>query len=85
MGKKVIRLTENELRKLVSEATCQVLDEIGGKTYASVHNATMRADSLIIPYKTKYLLHCQNLRGAAAILVFDLKQLYKLAPQTTIF
>ena len=116
MRKKVIRLTENELRKLISEATCQVLDEIDGKTYSRVHNATMRAqqdvlnsisnspqgkpnmdviirgidldsraaDSVITPYKTKYLFHCQNLRGAAAILVFDLKQLYKLAPQTTI-
>lgn len=110
------RLTESELRQLVSEATTQVLSEIDGKTYARMHNATMRAqqdvlsnisnspqgkpnmdvivrgidldssatDSLITPYKTKYLFHCQNLRGAAAILIFDLKQLYKLATQPTI-
>lgn len=38
-------------------------------------------DSLFSPFRTKYLFHCQNLRGAAAITIFDLKQLYKLTPQ----
>ena len=42
------------------------------------------ADSLITPFKTKYLFHCQNLRGAAAITIFDLKQLYELTPQKAI-
>ena len=42
------------------------------------------ADSLITPFKTKYLFHCQNLRGAAAITIFDLKQLYELTPQKEI-
>ena len=36
------------------------------------------ADSLISPYKTDYLFHCQNLRGAAALTVFELEQLYLL-------
>lgn len=42
------------------------------------------ADSLISPFKTKYLFHCQNLRGAAAIVVFDLKLLYELTSQKAI-
>ena len=42
------------------------------------------ADSLITPFKTKYLFHCQSLRGAAAITIFDLKQLYELTPQKAI-
>ena len=42
------------------------------------------ADSLITPFKAKYLFHCQNLRGAAAITIFDLKQLYELTPQKAI-
>lgn len=42
------------------------------------------ADSLITPYKTDYLFHCQNLRGTAAILIFNLEQLYELTPQKTI-
>ncbi len=106
-------LTKDELRELVAEAT---INEIDGKTYARVHNATIKAqkdvlnnvavspqgrqnmdvivrgidldpraaDSLISPYKTKYLFHCQNLRGAASILIFELKQLYELTPQKAI-
>lgn len=42
------------------------------------------ADSLITPFKTKYLFHCQNLRGAAAITIFELKQLYELTSQKAI-
>jgi len=42
-------------------------------------DAEQYADSLIAPFKTKYLFHCQNLRGAAAITIFDLKQLYELS------
>lgn len=37
-------------------------------------DAEQYADSLIAPFKTKYLFHCQNLRGAAAITIFNLKQ-----------
>jgi len=36
------------------------------------------ADSLISRYKTEYLFHCQNLRGAAAITIFSLQELYCL-------
>ena len=36
------------------------------------------ADSLITPFKTDYLFHCKNLRGAAAITIFNLKELYCL-------
>ena len=39
------------------------------------------ADSLIRPYKTDYLFHCQNLRGTAAITIFNLEELYELTPQ----
>ena len=35
-------------------------------------------DSLITPYKTVYLFHCADLVGTAALLVFNLTQLYKL-------
>ncbi len=36
------------------------------------------ADSLITPYKTKYTFHCKNLRGAAALTIFELQELYCL-------
>ena len=42
------------------------------------------ADSLITPYKTDYLFHCQNLRGTAAITIFHLDELYELTPQKAI-
>lgn len=42
------------------------------------------SDSLISPFRTKYLFHCQNLRGVAAITIFDLKQLCVLTPQKAI-
>lgn len=116
MAKKIIRLTEQELRNLIAEATAEVLNEIDGKTHARVHNATIKAqqdlinnipmspqgkpnmdviarginldpraaDSLISRFKTKYLFHCQNLRGTAAITIFNLKELYELTPQKAI-
>ena len=116
MAKKIVRLTESELRNLIQEATAEVLSEIDGRTYSRVHNATMQAqkdlvnnipmspqgrpnidviqrgikldpkaaDSLITPFKTKFLFHCQNLRGTAAITIFDLKELYELTPQKAI-
>ena len=56
MAKKLIRLTESELHNIILEATNDVLKV---------------ADSLITPFKTKYLFHCQNLRGAAAITIFE--------------
>ncbi len=39
------------------------------------------ADFLILPYKSDYLFHCQNLRGTAAITIFNLEELYELMPQ----
>ena len=42
------------------------------------------SDSLITPYKGDYLFHCQNLRQAAALLVFSFNQLYLLNPQKAI-
>lgn len=111
MAKKIIRLTEEEFREVIYNAVNKSLNEIGGKTHAVVHNATMKAqqdmlngintskhnrrnldvinrginiskraaDSLITPYKTDYLFHCTDLLGTAALLVFNLTQLYKLS------
>lgn len=112
MTKKIVRLTDFELRNLIQEATAEVSSKIDGKTHSRIHNATKdlvnnipaspqgrpnidvmqrgikldprAADSLITPFKTKYLFHCQNLRGTAAITIFDLKELYELTPQKAI-
>ena len=43
MAKKVIRLTEEEFRRVIYNAVNVSLNEIGGKTHAIVHNATMKA------------------------------------------
>ena len=43
MAKKVIRLTEEEFRRVIYNAVNGSLNEIGGKTHAIVHNATMKA------------------------------------------
>ena len=43
MPKKIIRLTEEEFKKVIYNAVNETLNEIGGKTHAVVHNATMRA------------------------------------------
>ena len=42
------------------------------------------AESLIAPFKTDYLFHCDDLLGTAALLVFDLKELYKLSSKEAI-
>lgn len=43
MGKKVIRLTESELKDMIYEAVMPVLNEIDAATYARVHKATKKA------------------------------------------
>ena len=43
MGKKIITLTESELKEMIYNAVLPILNEIGAKTYAIVHQATNRA------------------------------------------
>lgn len=43
MGKKVIRLTESELKEMIYEAVIPVLNEIDAATYSRVHRATNQA------------------------------------------
>ena len=43
MGKKIITLTESELKEMIYNAVLPMLNEIGAKTYATVHQATNRA------------------------------------------
>lgn len=43
MGKRVIRLTESELKEMVYEAVIPVLNEIDAATYSRVHRATNQA------------------------------------------
>ena len=43
MAKKIIRLTEDEFKRVIYNAVNESLDEIGGRTHAIVHNATMKA------------------------------------------
>ena len=43
MGKKVIKLTESELKEMIYEAVIPVLNEIDAATYARVHRATNQA------------------------------------------
>ena len=43
MSKKVIRLTESELKEMVYEAVIPVLNEIDAATYSRVHRATNKA------------------------------------------
>jgi hypothetical protein len=45
MGKRVIKLTECELRQMIYEAVLPVLNEIDADTYSRVHKATNRAKS----------------------------------------
>lgn len=76
------KLTKNELHRLILEATKGASDvDVIEK---SITLDLAAADALIVPYKTKYLFHTQNLRGTAAIAIFDLKQLYELTPQKAI-
>ena len=43
MTKRVIRLTESELRQMIYEAVMPMLSEIDAKTYSRVHNFTNKA------------------------------------------
>ena len=43
MVKKIIRLTEEEFKRVIYNAVNESLEEIGGRTHAIVHNATMKA------------------------------------------
>ena len=43
MAKKVIRLTEDELKQLIKEATARVMNEMDAPTYSRIHNTSHRA------------------------------------------
>ena len=43
MAKKIIHLTENELKQMIYEAVVPMLSEIDAKTYTRVHNFTNNA------------------------------------------
>lgn len=43
MAKKVIRLTEDEFRKIIYDAVMPYLNEMDGKTYSRIYNASQRA------------------------------------------
>lgn len=43
MAKKVIQLTESELLEMIKDVTIKNLNEMDGKTYARIYNATKRA------------------------------------------
>lgn len=43
MSKKIIKLTENELKQIIYEAVMPMLNEIDAETYAKVHNVTNKA------------------------------------------
>ena len=43
MAKKIIRLTEDELRQIIKEATAKVINEMDATTYSRIHNASHRA------------------------------------------
>ena len=43
MSKKVITLTESELLEIIKEVTIKSLNEMDGKTYARIYDATKRA------------------------------------------
>ena len=43
MAKKVIRLTEDELKQLIKEATARVMNEMDAPTYSRIHNTSYRA------------------------------------------
>ena len=40
MVKKVIRLTEDELKQLIKEATAKVMNEMDAAMYSRIHNAS---------------------------------------------
>ena len=92
--KRIIKLTDEEFRAVVKHSLNEALSEIDGAIYERVHNSTMpaqknqlagipsknphEAESIVVPYKTEYTFHCKNLRGAAALIVFELQELYSL-------
>lgn len=43
MAKNIIKLTEEEFYKLVKNAVNESIDEIDGRTYARIHNVTIKA------------------------------------------
>ena len=43
MTKKIIRLTESELNRIIKEATAKIMNEMDAATYLRIHNASHRA------------------------------------------
>src|SRR5574344_2881170 len=43
MTKKIIRLTESELNRIIKEATAKIMNEMDAATYSRIHNASHRA------------------------------------------
>lgn len=43
MGNKTIKLTEEEFYRIVKDSVNEIITEIDGRTYARVHNATIKA------------------------------------------
>lgn len=76
-----MKLSPEEFSALIAEATSQ---NDTSDTKSGIASDTDAADSLIAPFKTKYLFHCQDLLGTASITIFDLAQLYELTPKRAI-
>ena len=57
MEKKIVKLTEGELRNIIAESVLQVMNEIDAKTYSHVHNATAHAKS---ENQNGYYIHTIN-------------------------
>ena len=45
MNKKIVHLTESELMEIIKDVTIQSLNEMDGKTYSRIYNASKRAKS----------------------------------------
>ena len=56
MTKKIIRLTESELNRIIKEATAKIMNEMDAATYSRIHNASHRAMQDIQNGNTKELL-----------------------------
>ena len=81
-----IKLSKDELRNLIEEATNKTPTSAPSH-YTRENNERhllRRYDSIIIPFKTEYLFHTQNLRGTASIAIFDLKKLHKLTSKNAV-
>lgn len=76
-----MKLSPEEFSALIAEATEQ--NDTSG-TKSGIASDPDTADSLIAPFRTKYLFHCQDLLGTASITIFDLAQLYELTPKRAI-